>query len=128
MRRQSRPEILVPQRVTISTADGTGRVDGWIVRISIVGADIDAPEPPPAGSLIELFAGLQDGDVRVAGRVQWSAAGQFGVQFGALGVRETHAILETAWSGGVRWELRTVERHIALDACDGRAREIPDRV
>jgi hypothetical protein len=110
MRRQSRPEILVPQRVTISTADGAGRVDGWIVRISIVGADIEAPAPPPAGSHVELCARLQDGEVRVAGRVQWSVPGQFGVQFGALGVRETHAIVETAWSGGVSWELRTVER------------------
>jgi hypothetical protein len=104
--RPSRPEILVPQRVDICFAGREEPCKGWIVRISIVGADIEAPEAPPIGSRVDLFAELQDGEVVLAGRVQWATPGQFGVQFGPLGVRETHAILETAHSGGVSWELR----------------------
>jgi hypothetical protein len=106
MRRPSRPEILVPQRVAISTPDGDDSAVGWIVRISIVGADIEAQEAPPIGSRVDLFAEFRDAEIVLPGRVQWSTPGQFGVQFGALGVRETHAILETAESGGVSWELR----------------------
>jgi hypothetical protein len=110
MRRQSRPEILVPQRVDICSAGRDEPCKGWIVAISIVGADIEAREAPPIGSRVDLFAQLQDGEVVLPGRVQWATPGQFGVQFGPLGVRETHAILETAHSGGVSWELRLTER------------------
>lgn len=106
MRRPSRPEILVPQRVAISAPGADASSIGWIVRISIVGADIEAPTPPPIGSRVDLFAELQDGEVVLPGRVQWSTPGQFGVQFGPLGARETHAIVETAQAGGVSWELR----------------------
>lgn len=101
MRRASRPEILVPQHVAFAPAGTGDRTAGWIVRLSIVGADIEAITPPPIGTELHLFARLQDEDVVLRGRVQWAAGHQFGVQFGPLGVRETHAILETAQAGGV---------------------------
>jgi hypothetical protein len=103
MKRPSRPEILVPQRVTFSMPGGEHRI-GWIVRISIVGADIESLEPLPIGCETDVFATLHDTDVVLHGRVQCSARTRFGVQFGPLGARETHAILEAAESGGVAWD------------------------
>ncbi|MGD0528820.1 MAG: hypothetical protein ABSE49_27025 [Polyangiaceae bacterium] len=103
-RRPSRPEILIPQRVTFSAPGSDRQTIGWIVRISIVGADIESLEPLPFGSEVDLVARFQDADVVLPGRVQCSSATQFGIQFGPLGARETHAILEAAESGGVSWE------------------------
>jgi hypothetical protein len=87
--------------VSISSTGNSPSV-GWIVRISIVGADIETGEaPPPVGTRVDLSGDFHGTEVMLSGRVQWSIPGQFGVQFGALGVRETHAILATAQSGGV---------------------------
>jgi hypothetical protein len=42
----------------------------------------------------ELFAG--EGELAMSGRVQWSTATRFGVQFGPLGVKETNAIVRSS--------------------------------
>jgi hypothetical protein len=101
MRRASRPEILVPQYVSFAPRGTDDKSAGWIVRLSIVGADVEAIDPPPVGAELDLHAKLKEQTVVLQGRVQWTTQGQFGVQFGQLGVRETRAILDTADSGGI---------------------------
>jgi hypothetical protein len=101
MRRASRPEIMVPQFVSFSPRGTDDRSAGWIVRLSIVGADVESLAPPPVGTEVDLIAKLKEQEIALHGRVQWSTQGQFGVQFGLLGVRETRAILETAESSGI---------------------------
>jgi hypothetical protein len=92
---------MVPQFVSFAPRGTDDRSAGWIVRLSIVGADVESLAPPAVGSEIDLFAKLTEDEVVLRGRVQWATGGQFGVQFGLLGVRETRAIVETAQSSGV---------------------------
>jgi hypothetical protein len=92
--RQSKPEIEVPRKASFAVG-GTDRSTAWIVRLSLVGAELESLLPPEAGSGIVLWTKLADadGELELRGRVQWARGPRFGVQFGPLGVRETHAIV-----------------------------------
>jgi|SRR5579859_1370008 len=69
------------------------RLPGFIARLSVAGAEIDADSLPAVGSHVEVFAQLgSGGEVTVAGRVQWTTDTRFGVLFGPLGEREAGAI------------------------------------
>jgi hypothetical protein len=93
-RQPSKPSIPNPRRVTFSTAGGAPHV-GWIVRLSVVGVDIQTLEPPAAGETLEMLLELREGEpMRCAARVQWTKVDAFGAQFTLLGARETHAIVE----------------------------------
>ena len=97
-RRESKPEIPIPKKVTFAGSSGGIPATGWIVRLSIVGVEIESLQPPPVGSVAfvrgELIAG--EGDLVLRGRVQWTTAKRFAIQFGPLGARETNAILRAA--------------------------------
>jgi hypothetical protein len=68
---------------------------GWIVRLSVVGIDVETLQPPAAGSILDLVVELREGQpMACRARVQWSKARGFGAQFTLLGARETHAIIE----------------------------------
>ena len=61
--------------------------------ISNGGMFLDGAAPCPVGTeLVLLFELPGLGPVRVPGFVRWHRADGFGVQFGLLGARETHAI------------------------------------
>jgi len=96
-RRDSKPEIEVPKKASFAIDLGD-RATGWIVRLSVVGVEVESLQPPPIGGHIVVWAELVagEGELAIRGRVQWSTATRFGVQFGPLGVRETYAILRAA--------------------------------
>jgi hypothetical protein len=97
-RRESKPEIPIPKKVSFAGSHDAIRATGWIVRLSIVGVEIESLQPPPVGSQAvvrgELIAG--EGELVLRGRVQWTTAKRFAIQFGPLGARETNAILRAA--------------------------------
>jgi hypothetical protein len=98
-RRDSKPEIEVPKKAAFAVDRGE-RATGWIVRLSVVGVEIESLQPPPVGGQLVVWAELVagEGELAMRGRVQWSTTTRFGVQFGPLGARETHAIVRAARS------------------------------
>jgi hypothetical protein len=98
LRRESKPEIEVPRPVSFSSRAGNEPSSGWIVRLSVAGVEIETLSPPPAGREVSLRAVLVDGEgeVELHGRVQWSQAARFAVQFGSLGARATRAIVQAS--------------------------------
>ena len=98
MPRDSKPEIAIPRKVVFATSDSEDAATGWIVRMSVAGAQIESLQAPPTGSEVLLCADLLDGEepVGLRGRVQWSTPTQFAIQFGALGARETNAIVRAS--------------------------------
>ena len=62
--------------------------------ISLGGMFIEASEVPPFGTDLTIVGRLpgMDRDSRLPAVVRWTKPGGFGVQFGLLGARETHAI------------------------------------
>jgi Tfp pilus assembly protein PilZ len=97
MRRESKPEIEVPRRASFCLKDGDPAT-AWIVRLSMVGLELESLQPPHAGAEIVVRAELVDGEgeLSLPGRVQWATPVRFGVQFGPLGVRETRAIVRVS--------------------------------
>jgi type IV pilus assembly protein PilZ len=62
--------------------------------ISIGGMFVESTEVVPFGTEVTIvghFAGTK-ADLRLPGIVRWAKPDGFGVQFGSLGARETHAI------------------------------------
>jgi len=93
--RHSKPEILFPKKTSFAVSAEGSRHSGWIVRLSVVGAEIETLQPAPAGADVVLWTELsrEEGQITLHGRVQWTTAARFAVQFGPLGVRETRAIV-----------------------------------
>ncbi len=80
-------------------ADGTDRhVMGRVTNISLGGARIEAAVPAPFGPLVTLYLRLPGGAHALAlpAVVRWVRAGAMGLQFGPLGARETHLLVELA--------------------------------
>jgi hypothetical protein len=98
VRRDSKPEIEVPRKASFAPAEGDDRATGWIVKLSVVGVEIESLQPPAVGSDVvvwtELVAG--EGAVTLRGRVQWARPSQFAVQFGPMGARETSAVVRAS--------------------------------
>jgi hypothetical protein len=98
VRRDSKPEIDVPRKASYAPTGTTDRATGWIVRLSVAGAEIESLQPAIVGDeilvYVELVAG--EGHVALRGRVQWATATRFAVQFGALGARETSAVVRAS--------------------------------
>ncbi len=88
-------------RVTVDTAVSCERrggvpLLGMARDISIGGMFIEALEILPFGAEITIvgrFPGAK-AELRLPAIVRWAKPDGFGVQFGALGARETHAISE----------------------------------
>jgi hypothetical protein len=98
VRRESKPEIMVPKQVSFGLGKGDGRGQGSIVRLSVAGVEVESEQAPPEGTEVFLLAELVEGEGEVAlhGRVQWVRPGRFAVHFGLLGVRATSVILRAA--------------------------------
>jgi hypothetical protein len=98
VRRDSKPEIDMPRKASFANAGSADPSTGWIVKLSVVGVEIESLQPPEASSEVvvrtELVPG--EGEVVLRGRVQWVKPTRFAVQFGPLGVRETSAIVKAS--------------------------------
>jgi hypothetical protein len=70
--------------------------DGVATDIGIGGAFIETTDPGPFGSTVRIGIDLGSDRFVVDAVVRWVRAAGMGVQFGLLGVRETHAITELA--------------------------------
>jgi hypothetical protein len=103
-RYQSKPEIPTPVRVSLEVEGESEPVTGWISHLSLVGVDIETLQAPTVGSRVAFYAALDPQSSEVlgfAGRVQWVAGARVGVQFTALGAKETHAIMQAMRQLGV---------------------------
>jgi hypothetical protein len=98
VRRDSKPEIDVPKKASFARAEVADFATGWIVKLSMVGVEIESLQPPPISGEVVVRTELVDGEGEVVlrGRVQWATATRFAVQFGPLGIRETSAIVRAS--------------------------------
>lgn len=74
---------------------------GTLVDVSMGGAFVGASTVPAFGVQIVIIADLPGAPgARLPSVVRWSKPGGFGVQFGLLGARETHALSTLVRSRG----------------------------
>ena len=87
------PRVIVNAPVSCEVRSGAV-FTGLAKDISIGGMFVESTEVVPFGTevtIVARFAGTK-GDLRLPGVVRWAKPDGFGVQFGSLGARETHAI------------------------------------
>ena len=80
--------------VEIETTDRE-RWRAWAVDIGIGGMFIETDAVPAYGSAVLITIGDPPlaQSIQIPATVRWSALGGFGVEFGLLGIRETHALV-----------------------------------
>jgi hypothetical protein len=91
--KRSHPRVAVAIAI-VCERDGAPPITGTARDIGIGGVFIESLELPPFGSsvtVVMLVPGVS-AQLRLPGVVRWTKASGFGVQFGLLGARETHAI------------------------------------
>lgn len=89
------PRVSVDTAVSCEPRDGAP-LAGMAKDISIGGMFIEATEILPFGTEVTIvgrFPGAK-AELRLPAIVRWTKPHGFGVQFGSLGARETHAISE----------------------------------
>ena len=91
--KRTHPRVSIGLAVQCEVKDGS-TIAGNGKDISLGGMFIEAAEVPPFGTAVTVVARLPGipGDSRLPAVVRWNSAGGFGVQFGLLGARDTHAI------------------------------------
>jgi len=87
------PRVVVNTLVSYEVKNGAA-FTGLVKDISIGGTFVETTEVVPFGTEVTIVARFAStkGDLRLPGTVRWTKPDGFGVQFGALGARETHAI------------------------------------
>lgn len=86
------PRITIGLDVTCEIA-GRASITGQTKDLSVGGMFVRASETLPFNTNITIVTKLPDaGEVRLPAVVRWSTPEGFGVQFGLLGARETHAL------------------------------------
>ena len=96
-RSPSKPEMRMPVRLSFEVEGDPEPKTGWIACLSLAGMDIETLQPVEIGKRLTFFTALDPSSselLQFAGRVQWAAGVRIGVQFGELGAKETHAILQ----------------------------------
>lgn len=91
--KRSHPRTPVRVEVTCEFSD-TSTLAGTAKDISVGGMFIEANTAPAFGTKLTIIIRLPGlkADSRLPAIVRWTNPGGFGVQFGLLGARETHAI------------------------------------
>ena len=97
----TRPAVREHHRVPVEIAvqyelqDGR-KSDGVVRDLSLGGAFIETAEPPEFAASVKVVLPLPDGKgtFQFVGVVRWSSPHGFGMQFGLLGARETHALVK----------------------------------
>lgn len=90
------PRVPVDTTVSCEVRGGSAAIVGLAKDISIGGMFVECTEVLPFGAeviIVGRFPGAK-ADLRLPGIVRWNKPSGFGVQFGSLGARETHAISE----------------------------------
>ena len=89
------PRVNVDTEVSCEPRDGAP-VSGMAKDISIGGMFIEATATLPFGTEVTIVGRFprMKAELRLPGIVRWAKPTGFGVQFGSLGARETHAISE----------------------------------
>lgn len=84
----------VPVNLPISwELPSQGATSGVLVDVSMGGAFISTVTSPAFGAQVTIVGDLPGAaGARLPAVVRWSKPGGFGVQFGLLGARETHAL------------------------------------
>jgi type IV pilus assembly protein PilZ len=86
------PRITIELDVTCEIG-GRGPIGGRTKDLSVGGMFVRASETLPFNTQITILMKLPDaGDVKLPAVVRWSTPEGFGVQFGLLGAKETHAL------------------------------------
>ena len=93
--KRSHPRVPVSAEITCEVSGGASII-GRAKDISIGGMFIESEEVVSFGLEVTIVLRLPNtkADSRLPGIVRWIKPGGFGVQFGLLGARETHAISE----------------------------------
>ena len=90
------PRKSISWPVAFQIASGP-RVDATCRDISLGGMFVETPQPAPYGAEIVVYLslpGLRDESV-IKATVRWTKRGEgMGVQFGLMGARETHGLIE----------------------------------
>ena len=91
--KRGHPRTVIDTAVTCHRPDGTN-FEGRSKDISIGGMYLESTEPVAFGDqlTIELSLPRTKGALRLPAVVRWMHKTGFGVQFGLLGARDTHAI------------------------------------
>jgi type IV pilus assembly protein PilZ len=84
------------QPLEFQTKNGGRSSRGLAKDISVGGMFVQTDEPAPFGAEVIVHVTLPSDakELRLPGVVRWTRPNGMGVQFGLLGVRETHAITE----------------------------------
>jgi hypothetical protein len=87
------PRVAIDVEVSCVLKDG-GAIPGIAKDISMGGMFIESGDSVSFGTQVTIVGRLPggEGDSKLPGVVRWAKPGGFGVQFGLLGARETHAI------------------------------------
>lgn len=93
--KRSHPRVPLDANITCEVKGGAA-ISGNAKDISIGGMFIESDAQVSFGQEVTILLRLPNtkGDSRLPGVVRWIKPGGFGVQFGLLGARETHAISE----------------------------------
>lgn len=93
--KRSHPRTPISGEVSCELSTG-GSIQGEARDISIGGMYIESTEAISFGTEVTIALRLPNSKagIRLPGVVRWLKPGGFGVQFGLLGARETHAISE----------------------------------
>ena len=89
------PRVAIEAQVVCELSDGTTLV-GTARDLSVGGMYVECSEKVPFGTRLTVVGRLPRTkfDARLPATVRWCKPGGFGVQFGLLGARETHAIVQ----------------------------------
>lgn len=88
-RQHQRAQFVVPVEVKMANHHLSAQTED----LSLGGVFLHGEDTPPIGTEVRLKLVLPKlGEVELPGFVRWTKDGGFGVQFGLLGARETHAI------------------------------------
>ena len=93
--KRSHPRVPISAEVTCQVSEGASII-GQARDISIGGMFIESEAQVAFGMEVSIVLRLPStkSDITLPGIVRWLNPGGFGVQFGLLGARETHALSE----------------------------------
>lgn len=93
--KRSHPRVPLSVDVTCEVSGGAS-ISGRAKDISVGGMYIESETEVSFGTQVSIVLRLPNtkADSRLPGVIRWIKPGGFGVQFGLLGARETHAISE----------------------------------
>jgi type IV pilus assembly protein PilZ len=89
------PRAVAKLRVAFQVGDGP-RAEARSRDLSLGGMFIETAAPPPYGTAVRVHLALPDleGEACIEAVVRWTTVAGMGVQFGSMGARQTHGLVE----------------------------------